>query len=189
MDIDWTRNKAVAFVQKEEKRGEREIVEIDLADGGVLVLGTTPLMHMTLSPNHTRLAWMGHEEGVRETLPDGREAALTKFGGLPSHSPDGKRLAFSVADHQIWLKDGETAAPEKVLSLPAALSRHSGDRIVWCLCGNHFAVCLSGLKEPGSMLLAADCERREIVLRDDLLFMGTAGDRVWVPAAAVEALF
>lgn len=189
MDIDWSRNTAVAFVQKEEKRREREIVEIDLADGGVSVLGATPLMHMTLSPKRTRLAWMGQEAGIRETLPDGREAVLTEFGGLPSYSPDGKRLAFSVADYEIWLRGPENLAPEKVVSLPAALSRHAGDRIVWCLCGKHFAVCLAGPKEPGNTLVIADCGRREIVLREDLLFMGTAGDRVWVPAAAVEAFF
>lgn len=199
MAIDWNRDKAIVFFQKEKKGREREIAEVDLADGSVSVLGVTPLMHVELSPKRTRLSWMASDAGIREALPDGREMALTDFGGSPSFSPDGQRLAFTVLDYEVWLKGAEGAAPEKIVSLPAVLSQAAGDRIVWCPCGKHFAVCLVGLKEAqseprradklaSSTFIVADCDRREIILRDDLFFVGMKGDRVWVPAEVVSDL-
>ncbi|MBI2788082.1 MAG: PD40 domain-containing protein [Elusimicrobia bacterium] len=199
MAIDWNRGKAIVFLQKEKGGREREIVEVDLVDGSVSVLGVTPLMHVELSPKRTRLSWMASDAGIREALPDGREMALTGFGGSPSFSPDGQWLAFTVHDYEVWLKGPGDAAPEKIISLPAVLSQTAGDRVVWCPCGKHFAVCLVGLKEAqgephrvdklsSSTFIVADCDRREIVLRDDLFFVGMKGDRVWIPAEVVADL-
>lgn len=189
MEIDWARDIALAFTQNESAPRRREIQEIDLATGRISELGTTPLMHFVLTPGGDRLAWLGHASGIVQTSTDAKEAVVAEFGGNPAPSPDGARLAFGVDDHQLWLKDSRDPRPVEIVAMPSAWGRHAGDRIVWCPCSKHLAVNMAGRDGRGATLTVLDCERREVLLREDLRVLGTQGDRVWVPAETAASFF
>ena len=87
-----------------------------------------------------------------------------------------------MGDYEVWVKESDTAQPEKVASFPPELTWHTHDRIKWCRCGNHFAVCLSGSVSGGTdirPLMVVDCARKEVRVIDDQVLIGTSGEREW----------
>ena len=194
LDVDWCHDMAFALLGA---RHSRDLVKIHLTNGEVEVVRNADAAScLAISPRHTLLTWGRYNSpGIVETLPDGQDIALTDFGGYPAVSPDGRRFAFTVGDYEVWMKDAGGAEPERIVSFPAAESGHTVDRIAWCGCGNHFAVCLTGLKaknptQPDKRpLMVIDCNSREILMCDDLISIGTTGERVWAPSDVVKDYF
>lgn len=191
IDIDWTRNVAVVLLQREKIRGGK-IVEINLNEGKQVTSLPTDRAALMASPHQTILAWGHYKPGVTEIHGDGRETLFSQMGWYPSFAPNGRRFAFTVYDNELWLQDAD-GAPERILSVlmtPDGQRYH--DEIVWCACGHHFAVALTSVNptpNAGTMLVIVDCERREIMIREDLPAITSCGERAWVPAAAVESFF
>jgi len=180
--VDWSAGAAYALV---ENKGKKDLLKIELVSGDAsLIRSTDAVDALEISPRHTVLAWRSYSTPrIIETLEDGSERPLTDFGWYPAFSPNGRRFAFTVGDYEVWVKESDNAQPERVVSYPPELSWNMHDRIKWCRCGDHFAVCLAGSragvadKRP---LMVVDCARKEVRVIDDLVFIGTLGERVWI---------
>lgn len=194
LDVDWDREIAFALVGQQRKK---KLVKIDLKNGDAAVIRETDsASHLVISPRKILITWQGYQSpGIMEALPNGRYATLTKFGWYPAFSPDGRRFAFTVSDTEIWIQDAGSQSAEKIISFPESASQKFLDRITWCPCGDHFAVCLAGLKGESPdqhdtrLLVIVDSKKREILILEDLNSIGSSGERVWVPADAVKTVF
>lgn len=185
--IDWSADAAYALFGN---KGKKDLLKIDLGSGDVSFIRSTDAVDaLELSPRHTLLAWRSYDSPrIIETLEDGSERPLTEFGWYPTFSPNGRWFAFTVGDYEVWVKESDAARPERVVAYAPELTWHMHDRVKWCPCGDHFAVCLSGSPAGGTdtrPLMVVDCARKEVRVIDDLVFIGTRGERVWVDQKGV----
>lgn len=185
--VDWSAGAVYALVGS---KGKKDLLKIELESGDVsLIRSTDAAEALEISPRHTLLAWRSYDSPrIIETLEDGSERPLTDFGWYPAFSPNGRRFAFTVGDYEVWVKEPDAARPERVVAYAPELTWHMHDRIKWCQCGDHFAVCLSGSLAGHTdvrPLMVVDCARKEVRVIDDLVFIGTRGERVWVDQKGV----
>lgn len=188
-DIDWQRNAMFALLGVEQRK---LLVRIDLHNGEEATVRHVDAVSpsgVAVSPRHNPVIWGESDLKIKEILANQTETVVSEFGGHPSFSTNGQRVAFTIGDYQVWIVKDTTASAEQVISVPEEAGHHTVEVATWCACGKHFAI---GLPLPGHnnqlarALLLVDCERKEIVLSNAKPMQ--LRNRVWVPASTLKGL-
>lgn len=186
--VDWGSNSVFAILGSAITR---QLARIGLATRKIAHIRTVNRVSgVAITPNHTFLTWGMSDPNrkITETSRDGEKISAIDFGWLPAVAPDGGRFAFTVGDYELWIKDFAQDTPEKIISFQQSGGLHTCDRPVWCLCGQHFSVCLVDPKTGKSnrkTLVIVDCKNKIVVVEN---VSTTSGERLWVPTEAMSSL-
>jgi len=187
--IDWHNERLFALLGY---KSWKPLVRINLKNNRItLVREVEKCSVLSVSSRHNVVVWGGQNpmKGV-EMFPSGRERLITIPGLFPAVSDNGKRLAFTVGDYEIWLADMRAKDSHRIISLPNHLSRYRCDTPTWCPCGNHFAVFLTHPK-PGKsaqqVLAIVDCKMKKVIVEEG--FSAVRAERLWVPTSTIETYF